>query len=252
MQTLFDGFARPMHGYAHAPLRDRKDAGEKLAQRLKAYAGREDVVVVALPRGGVPVAYEIATGLGVPLDILVVRKLGVPGQEELAMGAIASSGGRVLNREIVDTLMISDEVIEAESAREQQEITRRLRAYRGDKPPLNVQEKTVILTDDGVATGATLRAALAALRMQQPAKIIVAVGVAPPETYREIIEEADELVCLYKPDPFIAVGIWFADFSPTTDEEVRMRLSLAEIRLRNTKTGKADGKEDERVSRYGS
>jgi predicted phosphoribosyltransferase len=248
MQTLFDGFARSIHGHAHAPLRDRKDAGEKLVQRLNAYAGREDVVVVGLPRGGVPVAYEIAAGLGVPLDILVVRKLGVPGQEELAMGAIASSGGRVLNREIVDTLLISDEVIEAASAREQQEITRRLRAYRGDKPPLNVQGKTVILTDDGVATGATLAAALAALRMQQPAKIIVAVGVAPPESCQEIAKDADELICLYQPDPFIAVGIWFADFSPTTDEEVRTLLAQAEFRLHNTKASRVDRKEDERAN----
>src|SRR5690606_28465208 len=135
----------------------------------------------------------------------------------------------------------------AESARQQQEITRRLHAYRGDKPPLNVQGKTVILTDDGVATGAALRAGLAALRMQQPARIIVAVGVAPPESCEEIAEEADELVCLYEPDPFIAVGVWFADFSPTPDEEVRTLLAQAEIRLRNTKAGKVDGKEDERV-----
>jgi putative phosphoribosyl transferase len=221
-----------MHGYTHLPLRNRVDAGQKLAAKLSAYAGRQDVLVLGLPRGGVPVAYEIANALHVPLDIFVVRKLGVPGYEELAMGAIASGGGRVLNDEIVQRLAISDDIINAVAANEQREIERRERAYRRERVALDVQGKTVILVDDGVATGATLRAALAALRILKPAKIIVAVGVAPPETCESLESEVDEFVCLLKPDPFWAVGLWFAEFAPTSDDEVSTLLARAHERSR--------------------
>jgi putative phosphoribosyl transferase len=192
-------------------------------------------LVLGLPRGGVPVAYEIAKALHAPLDIFVVRKLGVPGYEELAMGAIASGGMRLLNDEIVHALAIPNEQIEAVVARERQEIERRERTYRSDRPPFDVRGKTVILVDDGVATGATLRAAIAALRARAPAKLIVAVGVAPPETCETLEAEVDELVCLLKPDPFWAVGLWFADFAPTTDEEVRTLLAQADDLLRTAK-----------------
>lgn len=235
MQGLRDAFVRPLRGRAPRPLYDRADAGRQLAAKLRPYAGRQDLLVLGLPRGGVPVAYEIAKALHAPLDIFVVRKLGVPGHEELALGAIASGGIRVLNEEIVHALALSDDEIEAVVAREQKEIERRERTYRGDRPPFNVQGKTVILVDDGVATGATLRAAITALRTQQPAKLIAAVGVAPVETCDVLETEVDELVCLLKPDPFWAVGLWFADFSPTTDEEVQRLLAQADELLRTEK-----------------
>jgi predicted phosphoribosyltransferase len=206
-----------------------------LAEGLAAYDDHPDLLVLGLPRGGVPVAYEIARALHAPLDIFVVRKLGVPGHEELAMGAIASGGMRVLNDDVVQALAISQEQIEAVVAREQQEIERRERTYRGDRPPFDVQGKTVILVDDGVATGATLRAAIAALRARAPAKLIVAVGVAPVETCELLAAEVDKLVCLLMPDPFWAVGLWFTDFSPTTDEEVRSLLAQAGDLLRTDK-----------------
>jgi putative phosphoribosyl transferase len=235
MQGLRDAFVRPLRGRVLRPLHDRADAGRQLAATLSAYAGRQDVLVLGLPRGGVPVAYEIAKALHAPLDIFVVRKLGVPGQEELAFGALASDGMRVLNDEIVHALALADDEIETVVAREQREIERRERTYRGDRPLFDVQGKTVILVDDGVATGATLRAALAALRARKPAKIIAAVGVAPVETCETLAAEVDELVCLLKPDPFWAVGLWFADFSPTTDEEVRTLLAQADDLLRTEK-----------------
>ena len=227
MQGLYDAFARPMHVLPQHRLSDRTEAGRKLAAKLSAYAGRPDVLVLGLPRGGVPVAYEIAKALQVPLDIFVVRKLGVPGHEELAMGALATGGGRVLNDDVVQELAISPEVIDAVAEREQREIERRERAYRGNRAAVNVQGKTVILVDDGIATGATLRTALAALRKQEPAKIIVAVGVAPEETCDTLESEVDELVCLLKPAPFWAVGVWFAEFSPVSDEEVRTLMAKA-------------------------
>lgn len=232
MQGLRDAFVRPMRGHIPRPLYDRADAGRQLAAKLSVYAGRQDLLVLGLPRGGVPVAYEIARALRAPLDIFVVRKLGVPGYEELALGAIASGGVRLLNDEIVHNLAISDDDIEAIVAREQKEIERRERAYRGDRPPVDVQGKTVLLVDDGVATGATLRAAVAALRVRKPAQIIAAVGVAPVETCVTLAAEVEELVCLLKPDPFWAMGLWFADFSPTTDEEVRRLLAQAADLLR--------------------
>src|SRR6202023_636023 len=202
-------------------FRDRREAGRVLAERLAAYANRPDVLVLALPRGGVPVAYEVARALGAPLDVFVVRKLGVPGHEELAMGAIATGGVRVLNDQIVQRLRIPEYIVDAVAAREQPELRRRERLYRGGRPPPQVRGRTVILVDDGLATGATMRAAIMALRQLQPARIIVAIPTASPETCEELKAEVDEVVCAITPEPFLAVGHWYEDFSQTTDEEVR-------------------------------
>lgn len=202
-------------------FRDRTEAGQLLAERLTAYAGRPDVLVLALPRGGVPVAYEVARALGAPLDVFVVRKLGVPGHEELAMGAIASGGECVLNDDVVEALRIPHQVIEAVSARELRELERRERAYRGDRPAPKVRGRTVILVDDGLATGATMRAAVHALRRLGPARIVVAVPTAAPSSCEEFRHEADECVCRITPEPFHGVGLWYEDFSQTTDDEVR-------------------------------
>ncbi|HEX8754557.1 MAG TPA: phosphoribosyltransferase [Solirubrobacterales bacterium] len=199
-----------------------------LAEQLTAYAGRPDVLVLALPRGGVPVASEVARALGAPLDVFVVRKLGVPGHEELAMGAIASGGVCVLNDDVVQALRIPRQVIEAVAARELREVERRERAYRGDRPAPEVRGRTVILVDDGLATGSTMRAAVAALRRLGPARIVVAVPTAAPATCEEFRHEADECVCDITPDPFYAVGLWYEDFSQTTDDEVRELLERAE------------------------
>ena len=206
------------------PFADRAEAGELLAQRLTAYRDRDDVVVLALPRGGVPVAREVARALGVPLDVYVVRKLGVPGHEELAMGAIATGDVRLLNQDVVDALGIPMTVIDAIAAREQQELERRERAYRGDRGPIALRNKTVILVDDGLATGATMRAAVMAARQQQPARVIVAVPVGAVSTCAELAAQADDVVCVRTPDPFVAVGLWYRDFTPTTDHEVRSLL----------------------------
>ena len=192
-----------------------------LARKLARYADRDDVLVLALPRGGVPVAYEVAKRLNAPLDVIVVRKLGVPGQEELAMGAIASGGIRVLNGEVVESLRISDEIIDAVAAREEKELERRERAYRGQRPRLEVEGRIVVLVDDGIATGSTMRAAVNALRQQQPKRIIVAVPTAAASTYREFQSEADEMVAVMVPELFYGVGKWYEDFSQTTDQEVR-------------------------------
>ena len=208
-------------------FRDRREAGQVLADRLTAYAGRPDVLVLALPRGGVPVAYEVARALGAPLDVFLVRKLGVPGQEELAMGAVATGGVRVLNEQVVGALGIPPSVIEAVAAWQQQELVRRERLYRGDRPPPDVRGRTVILVDDGLATGSTMRAALAALRRQQPARLVVAVPTAAPETCDELRAEADDVVCATTPEPFDSVGLWYEDFSQTTDDEVRELLGQA-------------------------
>jgi predicted phosphoribosyltransferase len=202
-------------------FRDRTEAGQLLAERLTAYAGRTDVLVLALPRGGVPVGYEIARALGVPLDVFVVRKLGVPGHQELAMGAIASGGACVLNDDVVEALRIPRGVIKSVADRELRELERRERAYRDDRPPPDVRGRTVIVVDDGLATGSTMHAALAALKRLGPARIVVAVPTAAPATCGEFRHEADELVCAITPEPFYAVGLWYEDFSPTTDEEVR-------------------------------
>jgi predicted phosphoribosyltransferase len=206
---------------------DRADAGRVLAGRLAHYAGRRDVIVLALPRGGVPVAFEVAQALRAPLDVFLVRKLGVPGQRELAMGALATGGVRVLNEDVVNALGIPDEVIDAVAAEEQDELGRREHEYRGDRPPPDVRGRVVILIDDGLATGSTMRAAVAALRRQGPARIVVAVPVGAPETCADLAEEADEVVCARTPEPFYAVGRWYDDFSQTTDEEVRELLDRA-------------------------
>lgn len=201
--------------------RDRIEAGKCLAAQLKDYANREDVLVLALPRGGVPVAFEVALALHAPLDLFLVRKLGVPGQEELAMGAIASGGVRVLNEDVVRYLRIPGEVIDAVAADEFRELERRERAYRGTRPAPEVIGKTVILVDDGLATGSTMRAAAQALRLQQPARIVVAVPVSAPEACDEYRMGVDEIVCAVTPEPFHAVGLWYEDFSQTSDDEVR-------------------------------
>jgi predicted phosphoribosyltransferase len=208
-------------------FRDRREAGRFLAGKLMKYAGRPDVLVLALPRGGVPVAFEVAGALGAPLDVFLVRKLGLPGREELAIGAIAPGGVRVLNHEVVRALRVPPAVIDEVAARERQELERRLRLYRDDRPPPDVRGRTVILVDDGLATGSTMRAAVAALRQQHPARIVVAAPVGAADTCEEFRQEADEAVCARTPEPFLAVGMWYADFSQTTDEEVRELLEQA-------------------------
>jgi putative phosphoribosyl transferase len=214
--------------------RDRIDAGKHLATQLREYANRDDVIVLALPRGGVPVAYEVAKALQAPLDIFLVRKLGVPGHEELAIGAIATGGVRVLNDDVVDYLQIPDAIVDAIAAMEQRELERRERSYRGDRQEPDVTRKTVILIDDGLATGSTMRAAAAALRQQDPAKIVVAVPVSAPQTCDEYRLGVDEIICAKTPEPFLGVGQWYRDFSQTTDEEVRELLLEAESALRET------------------
>jgi predicted phosphoribosyltransferase len=206
---------------------DRTDAGRQLAERLAAYAGRPDVLVLALPRGGVPVGFEVATRIGAPLDVFVVRKLGVPGHAELAFGAIAGGGVRVLNESVVRGLSIPDDVMEGVTAAEQQELERRQRLFRDDRPAPDVRDRTVLLVDDGLATGATMRAAVAALRQQGPQRIVVAVPTAAPSTCLELGEVADEVVSVITPEPFQAVGLWYRDFSPTEDAEVRALLDRA-------------------------
>jgi putative phosphoribosyl transferase len=210
------------------PFRNRTEAGRVLAQELRVYANRDDVIVLALPRGGVPVAFDVAHALHAPLDVFVVRKLGVPGHEELAMGAIARGRVLIVEPSVVEDLAIPMEVVLDVAAREEQERLRREREYRGDRPAPDVRGRTVIMVDDGLATGSTMRAAVAALRKLQPAKIVVAVPVAVRSTCEELAEEVDEVVCARTPEPFYAVGEWYADFSQTTDEEVRDLLARAE------------------------
>jgi erythromycin esterase-like protein/predicted phosphoribosyltransferase len=210
-------------------FRDRRDAGRLLAEKLAAYANRPDALVLALPRGGVPVAYEVARALGAPLDVFVVRKLGVPGYEELAMGAVATGGVRVLNDQLVERLGIPEQMIDAVAARELQELARRERRYRGGRPPPDVRGRTVILVDDGLATGATMHAAIEALRQQKPTRIVVAVPTASPETCEEMKTKADDVICAITPEPFQAVGRWYQDFSQTTDEEVEALLSRRNV-----------------------
>lgn len=202
-------------------FRDRTEAGRLLAARLEQYVGKPDVMVLALPRGGVPVAYEVARALPAPMDVFIVRKLGVPGQEELAMGAVATGGVRVLNDQVVKGLGIPEYMIDAVVKWETEELKRRERLYRGDRPPPDVRGKTVILVDDGLATGSTMLAAARALRQQGPARVVVAVPVAAPDTCELLKADVDEVVCAATPEPFYAVGLWYRDFSQTTDEEVR-------------------------------
>jgi predicted phosphoribosyltransferase len=206
---------------------NRADAGRQLASMLAGYAALPDAIVLALPRGGVPVGYEVAVGLGLPLDIFLVRKLGVPGHEELAMGAIASGGVRVLNDDVVGPLNISPSTIERVAASEQQELERREAAYRDGRPSPNLRGTTVILVDDGLATGSTMLVAIRSINLQQPARIVAAVPTAAPSVCAEIGREADEIVCAITPEPFYAVGLWYDDFSETTDEDVRHLLQLA-------------------------
>lgn len=202
-------------------FRDRVEAGELLAKSLAHYRDQDDVVVLALPRGGVPVAREVARVLGVPLDVFVVRKLGVPGHEELAMGAIASGGARFLNDDVVNALGIPATVIDSVAKSEQVELDRREQLYRGSRPPIGLAGKTVILVDDGLATGSTMRAAVIAVRQQQPARVVVGVPVGARSTCADLFREADDVVCVRTPDPFVAVGLWYHDFTPTSDGEVR-------------------------------
>jgi len=211
------------------PFRDRVQAGQLLSRKLRHYADRSDVMVLALPRGGVPVAREVARALHAPLDVFLVRKLGTPGQEELAMGAIASGGIRVLNDEVVNALRVPPEVIDAVTARELRELARRERLYREGRVAPDVMDRTVILVDDGLATGSTMRAAVAALRQAKPNRIVVAVPVAAVPTCRDLRGDADEVVCLQMPEPFYSVGFWYEDFSPTSDEEIREMLELEKV-----------------------
>jgi predicted phosphoribosyltransferase len=206
---------------------NRREAGRILASLVMKYADRDDVLVLALPRGGVPVAFEVARALNVPLDVFIVRKLGVPGHDELAMGAIATGGIRVLNEDVVISLELEPEVIDAVAAREEKELARRERLYRGARPAPDVHGRTVILVDDGLATGSTMRAAVAALRKQRPARIVVAVPVAAPETCEEFKTEVDETICAATPRMFNGVGRWYEDFSQTTDDEVHELLAQA-------------------------
>jgi len=206
---------------------DRVEAGRVLAKRLKAYAGRSDVVVLALPRGGVPVAAEVAADIGAPLDVFVVRKLGVPFQPELAMGAIASGGVRVLNDDVIAAAQITSPMLESATRIEQRELERRERAYRNGRPAVPLKDKVAILVDDGLATGSTMRAAVEAVRRLQPSRVVVAVPVGAPETCHGLAQSADEVICVEMPVPFSAVGLWYEDFSQTTDDEVRTLLDAA-------------------------
>ena len=220
-------------GMDDLPFRNRTEAGQLLARKLRRYADRPDVIVLALPRGGVPVASEVARALRAPLDVFLVRKLGVPGQEELAMGAIATGGVKVLNEDVVRALKIPQRVIDSVAAQEARELERRERLYRGDRPAPDVNGRTVILVDDGLATGSSMRAAVAALRQKNPRRIVVAVPIAAAATCREFEAEVDEIVCYQTPEPFYSVGLWYEDFSQTTDEEIRQLLE-------RSSTGRSD------------
>ena len=206
---------------------NRAQAGRVLAGHLQNYVGTPDMLVLGLPRGGLPVAAEVARGLHAPLDVFVVRKLGVPGHEELAMGAVASGGVRVINHDVVDALTISPRTIDIVTSAERQELSRRERLYRGDRPPVWVQGRTIILVDDGLATGATMRAGVEALKAQGPVAVVVAVPVGAGDTCSALGEVADDVVCVMTPHPFQAVGLWYRNFDQTTDDEVRDILRLA-------------------------
>ncbi len=208
-------------------FRDRVHAGRVLARALEDYKGKPKLLVLALPRGGVPVAFEVARELGAPLDVFVVRKLGMPGHEEYAIGAIASGGVRILNEEAIRGFGVTDAEIDAVTAEEEMELERRERRYRDGRPAPDVRGKTVILVDDGLATGSPMRAAVEALREEGPARLVVAVPTAAPETCQDIASLVDEMVCAMTPEPFYAVGLWYDDFGQTTDEEVHDLLAIA-------------------------
>jgi putative phosphoribosyl transferase len=208
-------------------FRNRQEAGRRLASHLRKYANREDVIVLGVPRGGVPIAFEVATTLNLPLDIFVLRKLGVPGHEELAFGAIGSGGVRVLNARVVEQLAISDLDIALVTRAEREELERRERLYRGSRPPLDVHARTVILVDDGIATGSSVRAAIQALRQMKPAAIVIATLVAPLDTCKRLRHEVDELVCVEMPEPYYGVGQFYHDFSQVSDDEVNELLDSA-------------------------
>ncbi len=206
-------------------FRDRTHAGRALATQLTAYANRSDTLILGLPRGGVPVAYEVAQALNLPLDICLVRKLGVPGHKELAMGAIASDGVRVFNYDVLRGLDISDKTMDHVVTQELHELQRRDRVYRGNRPRPQIRDRIVIVVDDGMATGATMKAALRVLRSQQPKKIVVAVPIAPRSVYQELSAEGIQMVCLATPEPFYAIGLWYENFTQTTDKQVRTLLA---------------------------
>jgi len=210
-------------------FKDREEAGRILANMLTKYADQKPIVL-GLPRGGVPVAFEVAKALKAPLDVYVVRKLGVPGHEELAMGAIASGDVRVLNKPVVEDLRISEEAIETETRKEQEELKRRELLYRGKRPPLDVSNRTVVLVDDGIATGSTIKAAITALKKQKAGRIVVAVPVAPASTIDELKTEVDEVICVSTPEFFYAISLWYDEFPQTSDEEVRELLKKAETK----------------------
>ena len=207
-------------------FQDRNDAGKLLARKLEQYAGKSDVLVLAIPRGGVPVAFQVAATLGAPMDVFVVRKLGVPSQPELAFGAIASGGIRILDEQIVDSMGVSEPEIEQIAAEQRAELNRRERVYRGRRAPLHIENKTVILVDDGIATGASTRAAIAALRQLKPARIVLAAPIAPASTCWNLRREVDEVVCLDAPETFYAIGQFYEDFSQVSDDEVTALLKL--------------------------
>jgi putative phosphoribosyl transferase len=208
-------------------FQNRAEAGQRLASLLGMYANREDVIVLGVPRGGVPIAFEVATALNLPLDIFVLRKLGVPGHEEFAFGAIGSGGVRVLDRQVVQSLGLSNMVIDLVTRTERAELARREQIYRGQRPPLNVRGKTVILVDDGIATGASLTAGVHAVRQMQPAAIVIAAPVAPRSTIKRLRHEVDDVVCVETPERFYGVGQFYHDFSQVSDEEVNALLDSA-------------------------
>lgn len=208
-------------------FRDRTDAGRRLAALLGAYAQRRDTLVLGLPRGGVPVAYEVARALGAPLDIIIVRKLGVPAEPELAMGAIASGGVRVLNNAVIASMGVSPEAVEAVTARERRELERRERVYRGGRPAPEIAGRTLILVDDGIATGATIRAAVMALRQLHPARIVIATPVAAPSTCAELRPLVDDLICAQSPEDLYGIGFWYERFPQLSDNELRAYLAAA-------------------------
>ena len=222
--------------YKRPLFRDRAEAGRTLAELITRSSHDPESLVLALPRGGVPVGYELARALQTELDIFLVRKLGLPGQEELAIGAIASGGVRVLNRALIEEVQLSHKLIDQITAREERELKRREELYRQGRPALPVRNRNVILVDDGLATGATMKAASQALRLQEPKRIVVAAPVAAEHTCDEFRGDVDEIICAYTPAPFIGVGMWYEDFSQTTDEEVQQLLRLAERETPNQRS----------------